>query len=752
MYKKISRYVLIVVGIITCLHLYFISTLSFNYDFDSFFPNEDADVEFYTQFREKFENDNDYLLIGIKNHNGIFEEDFLTKVHQLTLALDTMQHLTKSQSITNLKNQIVSPAGIFTAPFVHVNDQERLLQDSALIFQYEELIGTFVSKDAKSTVIAVQTTEMLQPNIGNGLMSDIEKLVESYQFDEIHLAGKIKAQAAYINKMQTELAVFIGLSAILIVIFLYTAYRSLWGIVLPLVVVFLSAIWILGIMGMTNKPIDLMTVLLPTIMLIVGMSDVVHIISKYLDELRQGHNKIDALKTTFKEVGLATLLTSITTAIGFLTLISATISPIQQFGLYTAIGVLVAFVLAFTFLPAILLNLPKPTIALRAEESFQWSKLLHPLLLWVLKNKGKIAIGTSIIILSCIGLITTIKVDAKLIDEVQEGDPLKDDFLYFERTFAGVRPFELVFTLKDTSQKIYDFEVLQEMEVIQNYFDKEYGVNNIMSPVSIVKTLNRSMNGGIPEYYQLPETKKKYKKISRLLRKFSKSEEFSKIVTADLKEARLSGKMQDVGSRRIGQLNEKWVNYQLKNPSKYVNVRLTGSATLIDKSNYTLTQNMLEGLGIAFLIIAVIMGLLYKSYKIVIIALIPNIIPLLLLGGLMGLFNINLNMSISIIFTIAFGIAVDDTIHFLSKLKLELSKGKSLMYAIKRTFIATGKAITVTSIILSSGFLTLIFSSFNGTFYIGLFISLTLLFAVFADLLLIPILLIYFFKPNKKNA
>lgn len=118
----------------------------------------------------------------------------------------------------------------------------------------------------------------------------------------------------------------------------------------------------------------------------------------------------------------------------------------------------------------------------------------------------------------------------------------------------------------------------------------------------------------------------------------------------------------------------------------------------------------------------------------------------------MGLFNINLNMSISIIFTIAFGIAVDDTIHFLSKLKLELSKGKSLMYAIKRTFIATGKAITVTSIILSSGFLTLMFSSFNGTFYIGLFISLTLLFAVFADLLLIPILLIYFFKPNKKNA
>ncbi len=750
MYKKYSRLLLVLIGVITLAHLYFISTLSFNYDFDSFFPEGDFDVDYYKEFREKFENDNDYLLIALKNNKGVFEEEFLKKVHALTEDVKRVDDVVDAMSLTHLKNQIISRSGVFSVPFVHYQEPKRLAQDSSLIYQYEELIGTFISSDARSTVILIETTQFIKTDKGNTLMNSIEELVANYSFDEVHIAGKIKAQSVYIHKMQTELALFVSLSAILVVIFLYTAYRSAWGIILPLIVVLLSVIWILGIMGMTNKPIDLMTVLLPTIMLIVGMSDVVHIISKYLEELRKGHHKINALKVTFKEVGMATLLTSVTTAVGFMTLISASIVPIQQFGIYTAIGVVVAFLLAFSFLPSVLLNLPKPKIALQADGNFQWNRILHPLFLWVLKNKKSIAISALVLSVGSIALITKIQVNAQLIDEVKEGDPLKDDFIYFEKEFAGVRPFEMVLTVKDSSHKIYDIEVVNEINQIQNYMDSIYGVNNIVSPVSIVKTMNRSMNGGSPEYYTIPKSKRKYNKIKRLLKKFSKTKKIQKIVAKDLKEARLSGQMHDVGSLEITRLNEKWDDFLKVNSFQYVTPRITGSATLIDKCNYTLTQNMLEGLGIAFLIVAVIMGLLYKSLRIVIIALLPNVLPLLLLGGIMGLFSIYLNMSISIIFTIAFGIAVDDTIHFMSKLKIEMSKGKSLPYAIKRTFISTGKAIIVTSIILSSGFFTLMFSSFNGTFFIGLFISLTLLFAVVADLLLIPILLIYFYKPKEK--
>jgi len=180
--------------------------------------------------------------------------------------------------------------------------------------------------------------------------------------------------------------------------------------------------------------------------------------------------------------------------------------------------------------------------------------------------------------------------------------------------------------------------------------------------------------------------------------------------------------------------------------------KITGTSQLIDLNNSYLSKSMIFGLLIAFGVIALIMGILFRSVRIIIIALIPNMLPLLMIGALMGFTGIPLKVSTSIIFTIAFGIAVDDTIHFMSKLKLELAKGKSMLYALKRTYLSTGKAIIVTSIILCGGFVTLIFSGFLGTFYIGVLISLTLLFAVVADLTILPVMLIFFYGNRRTKG
>jgi predicted RND superfamily exporter protein len=177
-----------------------------------------------------------------------------------------------------------------------------------------------------------------------------------------------------------------------------------------------------------------------------------------------------------------------------------------------------------------------------------------------------------------------------------------------------------------------------------------------------------------------------------------------------------------------------------------VKFTVTGTSNLIDKNNVYLARNMFQGLGIAFLVVAVIAGIMFRSLRMVLITLIPNIIPLLMVAGIMGMFGIALKLSTSIIFTIAFGIAVDDTIHFISKFRIELNKGKSILYALKRTYLSTGKAIIITSIILSGGFLTLILSSFGGTFYTGLLVSLTLIFALLIDLTLLPVLILLFYR------
>ncbi|MDX5436318.1 MAG: MMPL family transporter, partial [Pontibacter sp.] len=316
--------------------------------------------------------------------------------------------------------------------------------------------------------------------------------------------------------------------------------------------------------------------------------------------------------------------------------------------------------------------------------------------------------------------------------------------------FSGVRPFEL-HLMAGEGHTMYDTEVLQEVDEIEQYLYNEYGLNFITSPTTLVKTLNRAQNGGLQEYYELPESKSEMQSIRRRLQALRNRSELRSVVTPDATEGRLTGKLEDIGSARASALNDSLRVFisQHTNPA-LLQTRLTGSALLLDKNNEYVTGNMMQGLLIAFGVIAVIVGIIFRSLRMVVISLIPNIIPLLMIGGIMGFMGINMTVSVSIIFTIAFGIAVDDTIHFLSKLKLELMAGKSLPYAIKRTFISAGKAIIITSCILVAGFLTLIMSTFDATYYVGLFVSLTLVFAVVADLFLLPVLLLLFYRHPKK--
>lgn len=725
--------------------LFFSTKLTFNYDFESFFPKGDPDLEFYMNHREKFGKDNTFLLVSAKNEPSIYDVNFLKKYDSLAKAIKELEHVNEVISLTELKNELITPTGVYGVPFIHLDHPEKHATDSALISNYPELVDNLISRDAQhlSLMLWVDSIDTKEKN--DQLIGSIDSLLANSGL-ETHFSGRFKAEHIYVNRMQIELGFFILCSMVLIVLFLYITYRSLLGVIIPLFVIMLSVIWSLGTMAIFHKPIDIMTVLLPTIMFIVGMSDVIHILSKYIEELRAGRTKDEAIKTTVKEIGMATFFTSLTTAVGFFTLYSTGIKPVQEFGLFTGIGVFFAFIITLSLLPLILKKFPTDKILAKKDTS--WEPWLKRLFIWVLKNKKSISFSTlALLIISGIG-IATIKIDVKLIDELNEGDPLKDDFIFFEENFSGVRQFDLSIKTKDTTQHLITYETLLELEDLHHYLEDSFGVKSSISPYSLVCAINRSMNGGNPDYYTLP-SKQALKKQQRILKKAVKSDKLKFYITQDLKEGRLFGRMGDIGSDRIKMRLDAFNQY--KNNYKHLDLKATGSALLIDKSNYNLSTNMLEGLAIAFVIVAIIMGFLYKSTKVIVISFIPNIIPLVVIGGLLGFTGIGLKISTAIIFTIAFGIAVDDTIHFMSKLKIELEKGKSKLYALKRTFVSTGKAIIQTSFVLSGGFLMLIFSNFNGTYYTGLLVSITLVVAVIADLLLIPILIVYFYNPKKKT-
>ncbi|MDN5200095.1 MMPL family transporter [Fulvivirgaceae bacterium BMA10] len=753
MYKKYARLTLGIILILTIGHIYFITELKFDYNFENFFPKGDEDLEFYNEFRNTFENDNDYLLLGFRSSSGIFDQTFLTKIDSLSAALEKNKRVEHLITPVNFTNPIISSMGLFQVPLLHIDDPKRYHKDSLAIYKDPVLPGTFFSNKGGSLAMVLKHTPMMQKQAADSLINEIESLIEEVGLENYHMAGKAKAQGVYIRKMQHELIIFLSISFVLVTAFLIISYRAVWSVVVPLIAVVLAIIWTLGFMGLFGKSLDIMLVLLPSILFVVAMSDVVHILTKYIEELRIGKTKIEALKVTFKEVGMATFLTSVTTAIGFLTLYTASIKPIQEFGLYTAFGVFIAFILAFSLLPSVLLFLKKPTIVDHIKHKTLWMIFLNSSLRKVIQFRKFILYSSIGIILLALYGIYRVEINTYLMEDIPKNDPLREDFLFFDREFGGSRPFEIAIEVIDTTKTVFDQEVLGEIEKVEDYLYSQYEGTNILSPVFVAKSLFRATNGGLASSFRLPKNNSEYQKLRRYLKYVKRLNRTSKLFSQDYRHARFSGKMRDIGSKTSLERNELLEAFIAKNTNEnLVKFKLTGTSLLIDKNNNYLTQNMLEGLSIAFCVIAFIVAILFRSLRMVLITLIPNMIPLLVVAGLMGYFGINLKLSTSIIFTIAFGIAVDDTIHFISKLKIELGKGKTLLYALKRTYFSTGKAIIITTIILSGGFLTLILSSFGGTFYTGLLVSLTLLFAVIIDLTLLPVLLIMFFKRKSVKA
>ncbi len=749
-FKKISKIALVAFIALTAFFAYNIQKIRFDYDFEKFFPIDDPETDFFADYREKFESDNDFLLVAIENYNGVFDKEFLQKVDRLNQEIKKVDLVKYSSSLTEMKQQFTDPLGFsYSRPYIDFEDFDPK-RDSTKIFNSEELVNSFIAEDAKSVCIFVRHDDYISKKKSDQLIGGIQDLLKNYEFDHVRIAGRTIGQKYYIDKMSFEMALFVGMSAVLIVLFLFLAFRSIWGVLIPQVVIFSGMIWVVGSMGLFNEPINIILTVLPSIMFVVSMSDVIHLVSRYLDALRVETSVFSAIKVAVKEVGLATLLTSITTAVGFFSLYFVRVQPIQVFGIVMGFGVLIAFVLTFLTLPVLFYIFPGPKYVLEKKEDHFWKKYLNRWFVWVIKNPKKVLLLSGIVVaISVVGLL---QIDSNnfLMDDLSQKEELKKDFNYLDAHYGGVRPFELAVILQDTSKSVWDKDVLQQVDSIEAYLKNEYGVTIKNSLVQSLRILNRSSHAGNPDYFKLPKSSRKIRSGKQVLSMVGEGAFLRSIVDSTETTMRISGTIPDLGNNAVTAKNEK-LNVFLKEKealglAKY---QITGTAHLFDKNIGYLSMSLIRGLGISILIVALIIGFVYRSFSIMLLSIIPNMLPLIIIAGFMGYFGIELKTSTSIIYTIAFGIAVDDTIHFLGKFKFELMKGKGKLYALKRSYLTTGKAMILTTLILCAGFLLLIFSSFLGTYYMGLLLCITLFVALIADLTLLPVLLLLFFKQRK---
>ncbi|RAK70156.1 efflux RND transporter permease subunit [Hymenobacter edaphi] len=750
--RSLSLLTLAALALLGLLALTGLLRLRFNYNFNDFYPTGDPDLAYYQDYARRFGNDNDYVLVGLEAPAGrtVFDADFARRVDAFTRFAQRQRNVRQVVSPTTASNPIVEGLGVFNVPYLHLDqlgrDPASRARDSALIYRTPGLVGNLFAPDARAVAVVLQTTPDLKKPPGDTLLAALRGELRRLGVgdEQIHFGGKMVAQSVFVDRLRVEMAVFVSLSVLLVMGLLWLTFRAWWGVVLPLSVVAGATVGGLALVGWSGAGIDLMTALLPVMMCVVGIADSVHLLTRYVTETGEGTPTVPALRISMRESMFGSGLSALTTSLGFFTLTASHIRPIHNFGLYTGLAVLIAYALSFTLLPALLVLLPRPQQKFGAGRS--WDGPLMRLLAWVLRRRALIVGAAAVLVVGALAAASQVRIESRLLDDLADDDPVQLDFRFFERAFAGVRPFEL-HLLPQGGRTVYSLDVLRETEEIEAYLQSRYGLRFVASPVTVVKSLRKALNGGALAEYRLPDSEAELQRLLRRLRPFRKKPEFRALALDDARQGRLTGRMPDPGSTTVARLNRGLQQFLRTHTDPGVlRTRQTGSALLIDKNNQNLTRDMLLGIGMDVVMVTVIVLALFRSFRMVPVVLIPNLLPIVVVGGVMGLCGVPMKVSTSIIFTIAFGIAVDDTIHFITKLRLMLGKEPTVEAAVRHTYRLAGKAVIVTSLILVGGFSTLLFSSFDGTFYVGLLIGLTLLFGVVAELTLLPILILHFYK------
>lgn len=724
----------------------FLTKLSFIFDFEQFFPEGDPDLAFFRDFIEEFESDDNFLLLAIENEPSVFDSSFLESFHQLSLAMREVPHVEKVQSLTMMDYPIKTPFGISAIPIIHRKTPSRYDSDRRKVLNDKRFAGNMISEDATSMTIAIKTIEQIGLEDSHALIGGIYDKLEEAGIEDYHMLGRAYFTSEIVKIQGRELILVFFAAGILVIFILIVLFKRPIGVAVALASIGLALLYFMEVLGMMGAKLNAMSAFYPVLMLIVGTSDVIHIMSKYVDELKKGRAKRDAMITTIRQIGMATLLTSATTAVGFASLMTSKVALIREFGMHSAIGVVIAYITTIIFTTSLLSMFTVEQI-IKEDPSGQnvWDRLLGKSWPWVMKNQRSISLVTLVSVLLCLYGITLIDTNYTISGNLPKGAKVTEDFLYFEDQFSGFRPLEFAIFAQD-DYEADDYEVVKEVSRLEDHLYTYPDIKSIVSQATLYKSLEQMSNSNRQDAFSFPSSEAKYKRYKRMLDRFP-MEDNMVMISKDRKKTRISSRIGDIGAERIKEQGveiDAWVEANID--PDIIKVKRTGTGLIVDKNSVYVRDSLLYGLGLALIIVSILMGFLFKDLKMLFISLVPNIIPILFAAALLGYMGIDLEAGISIVFAIVFGIAVDDTIHFLSKYKLSRNAGMSVDDALAITFKETGKAIIFTTIILFFGFMIMLFSSHPPSQSIGLMISITLITALLYDLTILPVLIRKFLK------
>lgn len=728
--------------------------IKISYQFSRLLPEEDSTQIGYDQFRERFNQVGNRIVLATDSFD-LFEP----QEYQLWKGLqDSLQQLDGVSSV-------LSPINVYN---LRRNDSLQRLEYyrlppgkdgpslDSLRQTFNELPfyhGLLRSPDGEMPLMLVQidTNQLYTKNL-QGIVSSVQGLVlraEQRSGRDFKISGLPHIRMANTQKVSREIFVMIALALGVTALILLFFLRSLMATLISLVVVMLGVFWSFGLISLFGYAISMLSSLVPTLVIVIGVPNCIFLINKFHIEYRNHGNRVLALSRVIRKIGAATFLTNATTAMGFAALILTDSVVLKEFGVIASLNIMMVFLISLVVIPILYSFKKAPKLRHYQHFDKRWiSGFIQFLVRTVMYHRRRVYIGALILLGLALAGVAQIYTSGNLSEEFQESDPLYQDLKYYESKMGGVVPLELVIDTRRPGGA-YKSSTLKRLNALQQDLAEEPMLSRSLSITDGIKFAKQGFYRGDPEFYELPTSQERNFIFSYLPDdddKAGKSSLLNALVDSTGRYARVTMQVHDLGKNESEELKEEiYSSLEEHFPAKRYDSKVTGSWMVFQKGTTYLIRNLFVSLGLAILVIALVMAILFRSISMVAVSLLPNLFPLLLTAGIMGYFAIPLKPSTILVFSVAFGISVDDTIHFLAKYRQELkTTGYNIGQSVLRAVRETGVSMFYTSIVLFFGFGVFTASSFGGIVALGILVSITLVLAMLANLLLLPSLLLSF--------
>ena len=780
-WQKISKIILnnrIVIIISLGLITYFFSTnwdnIRFTYTEANLLPENHPENIKYKKFTDKFGEEGNLVVISVKD-SSLFTVDKLNAWNKLSNSFKEEKEVSTVIAFGDLQELKSDHLGkkYFIEPFIKDSIKNKLELDllKDKIFNQSPFYDKFL---INSETQAVRTAINLKSEIVNTVerekfITDVlePKVLEfeqKYNLD-VRISGMPYVRTKYSQTIKVELGKFLILALVVTSLIFFLFFRSFRATIISIFTVTIGVMWTLGIVGLLEYELTVLTAIIPPLIIVIGMPNCIFLINKYQRELNIHGNKSLSLEKVIIKIGNATLMTNVTTASGFATFIATKSKLLSEFGLVASLSILSIFILCLLIIPTVYSFLPTPDEKHLQHQNKKWINNLLNWMVNVVKTKRIEVYIISVIMLavSIIG-INFIKISGRFIDDMPRNTEFFDDIIYYDNEFNGILPLEIYIDLK-RKKGVINPAIVENMQEIEDVIENQTKYNKYekkdesllsrpISVISLLKYTKQAYFNGNPKYYQLPNKQDRLF-ISAFVKKSSSDFDLlNNYVDSTGRYTRITTFMKDIETEDMERIEvnlEKEINKIIDKKSgmsegneynERAEVFLTGKAYLFQKGTYFLVENLVWSLGLAIFLISLFMAYLFRNFRMIIISLIPNLLPLLITAGLMGFIGIPIKPSTILIFSIAFGISVDDTIHFLAKYRQELQDNKwQIKKSVYNSVKETGLSMFYTSVVLFFGFSVFIVSNFGGTIALGALVSTTLLLAMLSNLLLLPSLL-----------